>query len=692
MADEKPSTRYYQLRGVNQKASKYEFPVAEFLDLRNLDFDVPNAHQKRPGSTYAIPSNTGTSGPISSLFEFTKLTGESYIVAGSDTAMFYITAAGFTTLSTGWTSGQPADMLTFVNKLWIANGQKWSSFDGNTVLTTGLPIESKSSVTLLTTAPNSDYLFSPTAYNSTGASYFLVNGATQIGLVAGGTSVVRGVYVAYSYLRVDGYQGPADFLNTARNIVLTQASVGAEFFGLTANQLVGGFTVPPSRGITAIALWFAEDTIYSSSTRENIPGVGFVPTGSLGWIETPGAKSFASITLKPTADLSRFWLYTLIPISRLFTATDGSATYWAATFLPTLGGSFSTFDGVALGAQAVSAMTFDFFTTYAPKYIEMNQNIMFAAGFSSAPSDMWPSEVGLPETYLPESGVQVRSNDGDRIYAMARFNNYIVIMKENSFHKFLGNSSDTYQLVEISSERGCISNKSVVQVKQSLFWLDKNGVLEFNGASFDIISTPVEGIFRRMNVAAAKEKAIAVHHLYRNQIWFGIPIDGATTNNFTVVYDYLVGGWTFFDGFNPASYAFIKGTLSTPTAWRGDYSGLVHYSGSSFYSDSGQGITCLSLSRFENEGGENQTTLWRRFFLDVTPATGTTGQIRGQIFSNYNTSTVQGTFAIYQDQFQTRAELGVQGKAIAAQISHSSASLPLLINGYAWANRGLRNV
>ncbi len=114
--------------------------------------------------------------------------------------------------------------------------------------------------------------------------------------------------------------------------------------------------------------------------------------------------------------------------------------------------------------------------------------------------------------------------------------------------------------------------------------------------------------------------------------------------------------------------------------------------GESFYSDSGQGITCLSLSSFENVGGENQTTLWRRLFLDVQPATGTTGTINGQVFTNYNTSSVQGTFAIYQNQFQTRAEMGIQGKAIAAQISHSSASLPLLINGYAWANRGLRNV
>jgi hypothetical protein len=98
------------------------------------------------------------------------------------------------------------------------------------------------------------------------------------------------------------------------------------------------------------------------------------------------------------------------------------------------------------------------------------------------------------------------------------------------------------------------------------------------------------------------------------------------------------------------------------------------------------------LTRFENFGGQNETSIWRRFFLDVATASGVTGQIKGQVFSNYDHSTVQTTFAVYQDQFQTRAEMGVVGKAVAAQVSHSSASLPLLINGYAWTKRPLRNV
>jgi hypothetical protein len=141
MADSKPTSTYYNnLGGINQKASQYEMSTAQFLDLRNLDFDVPKALQKRPGQTFGIGSSNGTSGPIYSVFEFAKLDGSSYIMAASDTAMFYIASNAYTLLASGWNNGQPVDMLTFVNKLWMANGQKFYWWDGSSYLPAGFQI------------------------------------------------------------------------------------------------------------------------------------------------------------------------------------------------------------------------------------------------------------------------------------------------------------------------------------------------------------------------------------------------------------------------------------------------------------------------------------------------------------------------------------------------------------------------
>ena len=685
MADDKPTTRYYQLKGVNQKTSKYEFPEAEALALYNLDFDTPNAWSKRPGSTFGIGSSLGTSGPISALFEFSKLTGESYIVAASDTALFYLTAGGYTLLSPNWNNGQPPDMLAFVNKMFAANGQNFGSFDGTNFYNAGLP----SQRFLVDSQPT-------VAGNGT---FWTVAGATAFNPFASNTFLILGIYVAYAYLRSDGYLGPIDLLRDARNIITDAPVSGGDWFvQINQNVALMGLTIPSNQGISAIAVYVAGDAVSNTSAQAFVAtglfgGSGaVVPVGNLGFAAgiQRGVRRSMSCTLIPSADISRFHFWTLVTPANLFLTSDAFGfTSWGTTMVLS---NFDSFASVAT-SDGYSGMTFDFFSTYTPKYIEIDNNIMMTAGSSAAPSTVWYSEVGQPEYYLPESFIEVRTNDGDRIYATKAFNNYLVVMKENSFHKLIGDNADNFQLIEISTQYGCLSNKSVVQVKQSLFWLDKKGIMEFNGASFDIISTPVEQIFRRMNISAAKEKACAVHHLYRNQIWFGIPIDGSTVNNITVVYDYLIGGWTFFDGFNPSSFGFIKGPLTRPTAWRGDYSGMVHFYGESFFSDSTKSITCLALTRFENVGGENQTTLWRRLFLDVAQDnSGLTGQINMQIFSNYDSSTVRATFAVYQSQFQTRAEFGVNGKAAAIQMSHSSASLPLLINGYAWSNRGLRNV
>jgi len=675
---EKPTINSYgMLGGINQKASEYSVGLVQFLNLRNLDFDVPNALSKRPGSTQAISANT--SGPLNSVFEYARLDGASVIVAGSDTAMFYRVSNGLTLLSANWTNGQPTDMLTFVNKLWMANGQRYEGWSGvgASVTPVGLPC-AKEAVTLI--------------FTTSGASAWLVGGATMV--PDGSSPVIRGVFFGYSYVRDDGYYGPADFLSNARNVVTLGKSVsttGTEFFQVNSNNNIGGFTSPSGYGISAIAVWVAVDTIDANSGKQVIAGLGASPitVGELGWFTSAGIPNSQrmSATLKPNADLSRFHLYTLIAPGTFFLTDNVGVTTWASTFIP----FFNQYTGPATGAAVFSGMPFCWFETNTPKYIDINQNSMFMSGFSNAPSTIWFSELGEPENIQPEYNFEVRTNDGDRIFGHKTYNNNTIVFKETSFHKIIGDSPENFELIELSTEYGCIANQTIVEYQEKLLFLDRKGIVEFNGASWDVISTPVEDIFRQMNLTAAREKACAVHFLYRNQIWFGIPVGNSTQNNVTVVYDYLIKAWTFFDGFNPASFTFAQGGLTRPTVYRGDYSGMIYYHGESFFSDNGVGFTCLAYTPWEHSK-QNETWIWRRFFLDVATATGVTGTISGKLFSNYNTSTVQATFAMYQDSFQTKAEVGVVGKAAACEFAHYSASLPLLINGYSWARRFLRNV
>jgi len=677
LADTKSSTNVYNLlAGVNTKASDYVQNQAGFRDLRNFDFFVPNAISKRPGSTQMVGS--GTSGPITSLFEFQKLSGESYIVAGSDTAMFYLAAGAFTLLSSGWNNGQPTDMLTFQNKLWMANGQKWQKWDGNTLYSLGL-----------FPAPGITTDVTPTG--SGGGSQYLVAGNTALLNNSSLLSLsAEAIWIAYSYVRNDGFLGPIDFMQSAQQIVRPALGwlpvQGAEWFGTSswgspAGPYLSGFTAPT--GVTAFKIWVARDYIRGSWRSAN-GGSGIITTGELGLgngieVESFGGfrTTYFSNTLSPYADLSQFKFLAVIPAS--------TQTYAVANF------NWASFQAQA--TPGFSGLNFNFYATYFPKYIEQNQNVMFAAGFSVAPSTVAFSEIGEPEYFSEENNFEVRTNDGDVVTGMKAYGNNVIITKEKSFSKIIGSTPEDLALVELSAEFGNLSNKSMIEYEQKLGWLDKRGWLEYNGSSWELISTPVEPMFRRMNLAAAREKACAVNHQYRNQVWIGVPIDGSTQNNITVVYDYLVGAWTFFDGFNPASFALAKGQLNTPTVWRGDYSGLVYSFGESLFGDNGMGITCYGMPNWEIDAGQNSTSIWRRFFLDVASQTsGLTGEIRGRAFSNYDASTVQETFTIPQNVFQTRAEIGVVGKAVTADFSHHSASLPLVIKGFSWTKRFLRNV
>lgn len=683
------------LGGVDEKASDYSVDKAFFLSLRNVDFDVPNALQKRPGSTQMV--SVGTSGPIRSLFEFEKLTGESYVIAGSDTALFHVGAAAYSLIDSGWNNGQPVDMLTFVNKLWAADGGRFKSWNGSTMYAGGLPC-----------APTG---VSSTVISGGGATMFKVGGATMLQSYNNASWVVRGVYVAYSYLRTDGYFGPAD-LTTARNVAyfgngISPATNGDELFYTPFSNLLFGFTAASGRGITAVAIWVGVDSIdVATTTTANIPGAtdpqtgsANVPVGNLGYkISNNVANSVAmSYSLKPGADLARFHLFSLIPVSSLFAyeysggLTAFAATFFSGTGVPVTGFAFNNFTGIASGAGAFTGMPFCWFDTNTPKYIEVNQNVMFMSGFSAAPSNVWFSEIAKPENIEPENFFEVRTNDGDQVRATKAFQSTVLVMKEKSFHKVIGDNPDNFQLVELSTQYGCLSNKSVVEFQEKLLWLDKQGILEYNGSAWNIISTPVEDAFRRMNLSAAREKACAANWSSRNQVWFGIPVDGSTENNLTVVYDYFVNAWTFFDGFNASAFAMIKAGGNAPTMWRGSNSGMIYAHGSSHFGDNGSGITCLGLTPFD-KAKENETWLWRRFFLDVAPVSGATGAIDLKVFADYNRSTVRATFTMYQSVFQSRAEIGVPGKAVAAQFAHHSASLPLLVNGYGWTKRYLRNV
>jgi hypothetical protein len=181
-----------------------------------------------------------------------------------------------------------------------------------------------------------------------------------------------------------------------------------------------------------------------------------------------------------------------------------------------------------------------------------------------------------------------------------------------------------------------------------------------------------------------------VHDKLRNQILVALPINGATLNNITMVYDYVLNAWTKQDGYNPTAFARIQGRNNTKNVFYGTSSGLVNWFGSSFLSDNGTGFTCYFKTRFLHDLGESYQKQFRRLYLNIDAPSATIG-FHINFFQDYGSSVVKSV-TMNCSQFQTRIDFGISAKALAYEMSSLQTSVPLRLHGFTVESRLQRRV
>jgi hypothetical protein len=558
---------YSLLGGINSKVSQYVNGPMEFRDLSNLNFREPGSLKKRDGSSLYLGATV--QGAILSGTEFEKLSGSSYLIVNANTNAYSVTNS-YTAIRTNLTAGTVLDYVTFVDRLFAANGSQFFKFDGT---------------------------------NSTNFSLPPGSGTWGVTAVVGGG--LSGIFVvSYGYKNDRGYYGPAaDGITITLNGV-TFGTVG--FYGLTT---------PAGFGISALTFF-----------RSEADGVDLT-----GTTETPAPAA----TFNDNAPL-----------------------------------------GVRLDSEAL-------YFTLAPRYLELFNNQLFMGGFSTALSTVFWSEIGEPEQVQPESFAEFRTNDGDRITGMKSYLSGLVVFKENSFHKLSGQDPTNFSIDEITDEYGCISNEAIVVWEDYLWFLDRKGIVQFDGANVKIVSNRVEPIFRSMNIDAARDYARGIHYRKFNEVWFAIPINGATLNNCVVVYDYVADAWTKYEGVNVASLFLAQGSFNEPRPFYGGYTGTISYFDENLYNDNGAPISCVATTSWLAPLGKSTEQLFRRTYIDVNRLVGLTQAITLDFYSNFGT-TLQATRTVYQSDFQTRVDYGIAGRALQTVITHTSASLPIVF--YGWTN------
>jgi len=573
------SESYNAAGGINIKASLYATATNEQIDILNMDFRAPGALTKRYGSTVLIGASVA--GLVGGLFEFSRLSGASYIVATANTNAYTINTGNFAAFKSGLLNNGIFDFVPFVDRLFMANGQDFFKTDGQ----------------------NSSFYSLPPGQSS---SSFGITAA-----VGGGLSGT--VIASYGYLNDRGYYGPV-----SQGITV---SLNGVTFG---SVLYFGMQTPSGYGISALAFYRSD----------------------IGQIIQYGTTQTAAGT---------------------------------ATFVDNAPISFIR-----------SAPQFLWFTL-APRYLELYNNQLFLGGFSSMLSTVYWSDIGEPEGVLPEFFAEFRTNDGDRVTGLKTFANSVVVTKERSTLLLTGDDPSNFAIAQISDQFGCVSNRAMVSYNNVVEFLDPKGVVQYNGANIQFVSNRVENIFLTMNLAAARDVAQAIHFRDLNEVWWAIPLDGATTLNCVVVFDYLVNAWTVFKGFNPSSLAVVRGMFDKPTVIYGSYSGTVFNFGASLFGDNGAGITSSVQTRFLAPMGQSMEQQFRRLYLNVDPIVGFTQAIQTNLIPDYGASSAQ-SYTMYQSPFQSRIEFGLPATALSCQFIHVSASTPLKINGWTVESRFQRAV
>lgn len=628
------SDNYQNLGGINRKASSYLTGPTEVLDLFNFDFSTVGDLTGRPGSTQYY-GTTFSGSLITGLFEFANLSGSSHI-AITNIGGFWLasntTVIGVSTGNLGTTQSVkfnvPSTQVQVKGTTFGANYYDMAAFVDHLFLCDGR--------VFLKYNGSSFYMYS-TPYVAWDLNNFgNTANVTALGMTAGIYSY------KLAYMNNRGLIGNADSGH--------DFNVGtSQIVAFNPTFMYTGF------GITAIVMYrsYGQSAASSDYFQQAI-----FPVGTTAWVDGSRTNPDGVADLSPPPQYIQPWV-----------------GFSNRSNLIIISGDVYYYDWMQ----------------YAPSFLEVFKNQLFMSGFSNAPSEVWFSDEGEPEGINPDFSFELRTDDGDHVTAMQSYLSRLVVWKELSMHELVGDNPENFSVREVSTEYGCLNNRCVAVFHNLCWFLDRKGIAEYTGNLPQIVSTKIEYIFQRMNLAAAKTTAQMIFMKNRNEVWTLIPVDGSSVNNLIVVYDIVAQSYAFWDGPKFSVMAKMIAREGVETSFAGDYLGRVNVFGTSLMGDNGSGFTSLIKSRYEAPSGQSVENIFRRLFVNADSLTGqATLSLETRLRANYGSS-YQVAASLILSRFQNYENFGISAKSLSVEISHFSATDSIRLHGYVLEHRWQRN-
>lgn len=247
------------------------------------------------------------------------------------------------------------------------------------------------------------------------------------------------------------------------------------------------------------------------------------------------------------------------------------------------------------------------------KYVVVYKNYVFLLNtFDSVwyPSRAVVSGLAEPETYstTAESILDINPGDGDGLTGGKVFQGILRLFKEKTVWALYGNNTDDFTLMPWPADEGAVSQRSIVESENVLYWMGRKGVYSDDGNGAIRISDDIKDTIASINQAYTS-KISGVK--WEDTVRWAIPTGSSTVPNKIIIYYPRLRTWTIDDHIPVHIMAVIQ-TASTPTLFGGHNANGYIYTLETGTSDDGGNFNSYWQGKDFDCGASYLDKYWRR--------------------------------------------------------------------------------
>lgn len=309
---------------------------------------------------------------------------------------------------------------------------------------------------------------------------------------------------------------------------------------------------------------------------------------------------------------------------------DGSKLYF-------LDGSLQLrqYDGSSLTTLSSAPANSAFLTTHANRFYlaNRNDNLLSYSGLRDA------SDWSSTNKYTGTGKITVETPDGEKPTGLTHFANHVILFKKYTMHKLFGEDSTNFEMTNPYGV-GCISDRSIVQTRDSLYWLGPDGFYDYMGGSTPVkISDPIKNYIASINMTYAQHCVAGTDGRF---VYLSLVTGSATQPNVTLKFDIQTRSWW------PMNFVASAFYLDGQQFYFGTTDGKIMRAGEP--TDNGSLIAWSLETKPFSDGDETVRKVINKLWiiadievgstLNVAYATGTEGGTWNTVFSKNNGSGV----------------------------------------------------